>query len=357
MDSEDARTLCPLVVLGTLEDPHVARVVARIRAKGASVFVLDYLEPACVTLVADSGGVPILYLDQTRLPDRYLIWDRAKIIPGTALYIRGSAAFSGYCAHEWRALYTLLAGLNRCDVVNPLEGRMCRIKPFQQRVAGECGFLVPPTIVSTDKACLVEFHGETDGAVVMKSLSGSKISTAAEGEASPYNVMTMRVAVDELHAAREDEISCCPHFMQREITKAYELRVVVIGQVVMPFKVDSQGSAPTRVDWRKRARMGMFSQCEVSDDLRARILAFMRGMSLVTGSLDLIVDTEGRCWFLECNQDGAWAWLDDICAGAIADAFAGEWLSRMAAIASAAEHARFDRVAVAGDAAERERAS
>jgi len=46
----------------------------------------------------------------------------------------------------------------------------------------------------------------------------------------------------------------------------------------------------------------------------------------------LILDTEQQVWFLECNQDGAWGWLDDIAEGAITRAFADAFARRLSAI-------------------------
>ena len=322
----------PLVVLGTMIDPHVERVVSRIRSAGAQVYVLDYLDQTAITLSTDIHGNPLLEVNGERVAEKYLVWDRMKIIVGTRFYVKGDEATKGFAAHEWRALFTMMGGLNRDRVVNSLESRACRIKPYQQQIAGRCGFLVPPSVVTTSKDALLRFQHASGDCTIMKSLSGSKVTPAGEGEYSPYNVMTMRVALTDIEEASEEEVAFCPHFMQHEIEKSHELRIVIIGSKVIPFRIESQASELTKVDWRKGARMRYFSKAEISPELEARILSFMRSMSLITGSMDIIVDRNDRNWFLECNQDGAWAWLDDLCDGEIANAFADELMQRMTLI-------------------------
>lgn len=320
-----------LVVLGTRCDPHVDRVVSRIASRSdADVYVMDYLNGTRFALEVDESGARRLVVDGVEVPARHVVWDRTKIMPGTELYIRGDERSSGYGAQEWRALYTLLIGMNRNNVVNPVEARACMIKPYQQAIASSCGFLVPETLVSNDKPSIRRFQDAVVGNSIMKSLSAGKVKPAGEGEYIPYNVMTMRVSSDDVERAADDEIAFCPHFFQREILKSHELRVVVVGDRMLPFRIDSQASAISEVDWRKGAKRRHFSPCDLDGALRGQILSFMRCMGLVAGSIDLIVDREGMPWFLECNQDGAWGWLDDLCDGAVADMFAEALLDRMA---------------------------
>lgn len=77
--------------------------------------------------------------------------------------------------------------------------------------------------------------------------------------------------------------------------------------------------------------MAGFKPASLDEETVARVRAFMDRMGFFTGSLDLIVDPEQQVWFLECNQDGAWGWLDDIAEGAITRAFADGFLRRLKA--------------------------
>lgn len=325
-----------LLILGTCTDPHVERVRREVERRGnAQIFVLDYLDDTRFSLEEDAAGRIVFRINGITLPDRYLIWDRTKLLPGTELYIRGDEVSSGYAAQEWRAFYKLLCGLNRGRVVNSLESRSCMIKPYQQAVAASVGFRVPPTLISNDKSSVETFQRQNGYRLIMKSVSAGKVGTVADGgENIPFVVMTMRVSPDDLKAATPEEIAYCPHFFQLEIQKSHELRVVVVDDRVLAFRIDSQMHELSSLDWRKGIEVAGFSSISLDDGTIAQIRAFMSRMGLFTGSLDLIVDPEQQVWFLECNQDGAWGWLDDIAEGAITRAFADGFDRRLSGLAT-----------------------
>jgi hypothetical protein len=324
-----------LLILGTRTDPHIERVVREIESRGnAQIFVLDYHDDTRFSLEEDTAGRIVFRINGSTLPDRYLVWDRTKILPGTDLYIRGDETSSGYAAQEWRALYKLLCGLNRERVVNSLESRSCMIKPYQQAVAASVGFWVPPTLVTNDKSSVQAFQRQNGYQLIMKSVSAGKVVPVGDGgENIPFFVMTMRVSPEDLEAATPEEVAYCPHFFQREIQKSHELRVVVVDGQVLAFRIDSQKHELSSLDWRKGIEVAGFAPVSLDDGTVAQIRAFMSRMGLFSGSLDLIVDPEQQAWFLECNQDGAWGWLDDIAEGAITRAFADGFARRLSALA------------------------
>ncbi|HEX3129049.1 MAG TPA: hypothetical protein VH394_17075, partial [Thermoanaerobaculia bacterium] len=87
------------------------------------------------------------------------------------------------------------------------------------------------------------------------------------------------------------------------------------------------------LDWRKGIEVAGFTPVSLDEGTVVKIRAFMARMGLFIGSLDLIVDPEQQVWFLECNQDGAWGWLDDIAEGAVTRAFADAFVRRLSALA------------------------
>ena len=323
-----------LLILGTRTDPHVERVAREVERRGnVQVFVLDYHHDTRFSLEQDTAGRIVFRINGTTLPDRYLVWDRTKLLPGTELYIRGDETSSGYAAQEWRAFYKLLCGLNRERVVNSLESRSCMVKPYQQVIAASVGFRVPATLVSNDKRSVQAFQRQNGYQLIMKSVSAGKVGTVGDGgENIPFVVMTMRVSPEDLEAATTEEIAYCPHFFQREIPKSHELRVVVVDDRVLAFRIDSQKHELSSLDWRKGIEVAGFAAVSLDGGTVAQIRAFMSRMGLFTGSLDLIVDPEQQVWFLECNQDGAWGWLDDLADGAITRAFADGLARRLGAV-------------------------
>lgn len=316
-------------MLGTRTDPHVDRVVRRLEERGCKdVVVVDYHAGTTFSLEIDRQARRIIKVGAKRLANDSTVWDKTKILPGTQYYIRGDEPEVGYAAQEWRSYYALLTAFCGAGAVNTLRSRVCMIKPYQQTVAAAVGLRVPRTLVSNEKSKFLALANECES-IIMKSLSGAKVSTKGEGEEVPYVVMTMRVPQQDIAEADPGHFEICPHFAQEEISKSHELRVVVAGSRVIPFRIDSQKFQSTQVDWRKATGLNTFARCEIDSTLSAQIVAFMEAMGLTTGSLDFIVDRVGRNWFLECNQDGVWAWLDDLVDGEITDAFADVLLQRL----------------------------
>lgn len=319
-----------LVVLGSMEDPHVERVVKELKSRGRiDPLVVDYLNGVRFEFRTDSNGRVSFELAGRHLSEPYLVWDRRKIAPGTHLYIRGDEQSSGYAAREWRAFYSLLCGVNGEMVVNSLASRQCMIKPYQQMIAAKAGLLVPNTIMTNDRGSALSFMGECDGRVIMKSISAGKVKPSGECENIPYVVMTMRVSEDDLRSATEEEFEHCPSFFQQELMKKHEFRVVYVDGKIHAFRVDSQRCRTGEVDWRKGFGFVQFESGDLDPATLGSIDRFMRSMGLFSGSIDLIVDTDDRVWFLECNQDGAWGWVDDIVDGAVTRAFADGFEARL----------------------------
>ncbi|GAB3039363.1 hypothetical protein GCM10027285_24540 [Oleiagrimonas citrea] len=315
-----------LVVLGSKVDPHVSRVSAWLENDGSvEVKVIDYLDDTYFELSMDESGRYSLCIDGEPLAENYIIWNRVKILPGSELYLKGDDQSAGYAAREWRAFYSLLCGFCGSRVVNSLQSRMCMIKPYQQALAAESGFLVAPSMVTNKKNSVKDFYSENSEKIIMKSLSGAKVKPEGDGGV-PFNIMTMRVSSEDLDGASDEQIRYCPHFFQREIVKKYELRVVVVGDRVIPFRIDSQKYKASSLDWRKGHVFDNFKPCAIDDEITKKIKFFMRRMGFFFGSIDIVVDTDGRHWFLECNQDGAWGWLDDIVDGALTRVFATEFM-------------------------------
>ena len=68
--------------------------------------------------------------------------------------------------------------------------------------------------------------------------------------------------------------------------------------------------------------MLVFEEVELPRALKGKLGGFMAELDLFCGSFDLVVDEAGEYWFLECNEDGQWTWLDGEVGGTFASAIA-----------------------------------
>ncbi len=322
METDPAGGLLLIIAIGTAKDPHVSTVIEKLKSRFVACVVADYLARTPVRVEVDEAGAFSVWINQEPVTGPVLVWDRLKMwIPDIAISGQQRSAHAHYESQEWGAFYNLLTGFYADDVVNSRRSRLCMIKPYQQTVAAKAGFLVPATCVTNVKKDVISFLAREPN-LVMKSLSAGQVIPRSEENPIPYNVMTMKAGSDVLHAASADAIGRCPHFLQRNVAKSFELRVVVVGEHMFAFRIDSQAHKTSELDWRNAIQHLDFDPFELPNPVVRKIRSFFDTYSLFTGSLDLIVDEYDRYWFLECNEDGQWLWLDYVVDGAISDAFA-----------------------------------
>ncbi|MBB3229095.1 hypothetical protein FHW69_003744 [Luteibacter sp. Sphag1AF] len=105
----------------------------------------------------------------------------------------------------------------------------------------------------------------------------------------------------------------------------------------MAFKIDSQKYRLSTLDWRKGLDIVDFVPTTLPNAVANKINDFMKSLGLFAGSLDLIVKDCGEIYFLECNQEGAWGWLDDLDDGRVTRAFARAFIKRSLALTNLGE--------------------
>ena len=324
----------PLVLLGSTADPHLGWIRDAVRAAGdAEVHIVDHATSR-IQLDVDAHGAWDLRIDGMEIARDFVVFDRAKLQLGSPFYVAGDdpaqSHTRAFVADEWNALHRLICSL-ASRVLNPLEARSLLTKPYQQIVAAACGLLVPETCVSNDKAALLKRLDGWGGQGVMKSLSGAIIRLDPADDRDNRVFMTTAVTRDELAAADGAEVGIIPNFLQAEIVKSFELRLVWVDGRQACFDIDSQRYETTRLDWRYSTSALEFGDFALPATVAAQVDRFMERIGLFCGSLDFIVDTDGRYWFLECNQQGAWGWLDGPRDGRIARMFADGIVAVLAA--------------------------
>jgi len=305
-----------LVILGTEDDPHIPRVMNGFTELGGEFSVVDYRRGVDFTLTQSDdaycwsvNGVPISRQD--------LIWNRMKLWYGSPLFfndrIEGETVAEEFRRNmvrqqEWYAALHALKTLHADAIVNSPVGTARMSKPFQQWIASRLGFKTPRSLITTSKAELERFYSSCKS-VIIKGQNGS--TALPQGEFTPPQaIMTMRLLPDELTMIDDDSLRACPQLFQEEIEKDHELRIFATRTAVAAFRVDSQRFEATAVDWRFGNTFLPFVSIDIDDELTGKILHFLREFELTYGSFDFIVDRAGDLWFLECNPDGQWGFLE-----------------------------------------------
>lgn len=212
-----------------------------------------------------------------------------------------------------RAGYTgMLTALPEALHVNhPSRNRAAEPKPGQLATAARLGFSVPTTLFTNDPESARRFAAD-HGPVVYKPVHGVHVA----GEDGQNRTIWVRAAeADEL----DESIALCPHLFQARVAKVADIRLAAVGDRLFATRIDTDGD---HLDWRQDQRLVTCSPAAVPDAVAGAVRAYLRAYGLIFGAFDFALGPDGRWWFLECNPNGQWAFVDEPTTRAIAQALA-----------------------------------
>ena len=209
-------------------------------------------------------------------------------------------------------------------------------KPWQLKLAGELGFEIPPTLMTSSPKDFLEFYRENGGHLVSKAVYNGCVPPGQTQSPDAAFIFTEVVSgrdVGYAHAVRY-----CPVTFQPYVPKELELRVTVVGRQVFAAAILSQATHRTRYDWR---HFDLYHTGHRPHDLPEavsdRCLRLVERMGLTFGAIDLILTPDGRYVFLEINPSGQWMWIEDQARLPISDALCDLLMSREEAAAARPE--------------------
>ncbi|KTD22287.1 Glutathione synthase/Ribosomal protein S6 modification enzyme (glutaminyl transferase) [Legionella lansingensis] len=180
-------------------------------------------------------------------------------------------------------------------------------KILQLKMANACGMATPITLCSNDPKDIRNFilQHEKEG-VVYKPLCSNfwfedkqvKISYTAK--------------INFLDLPNNKSLQLVPGIFQKEVKKAYELRIIAFGDHLVAAKLNSQSHLEGKVDWRAIPEGEMrIEPYALPLELEHKLRKFMHKMGIVFGSFDFIVTPEGQYVFLEVNEQGQFLWIEE----------------------------------------------
>jgi len=284
-----------ILVWGALDDPPVTDVLQTLRGRGADVAHLDRgrlggldfdvrLEPVPRGWIAiDGRRVPLetisaMYLRPEPQPD-------ARPVPATA------------------CLLAVAAFLDAVVVNRPAVGRANLTKPLQLAAIAAAGFMVPPTLVTTDPDVARQFLARHER-VVYKSISG---------------IRSIVGAIDLSDAERLHGVRTGPVQLQRWI-EGIDMRVHVVGERWFATAIQSAA-----IDYRYASRTGddvTIVATDIDGALGQRLVALARDMGLLVAGIDLRVTADDEWFCFEVNPSPGFTFYEDATGQAIASAIA-----------------------------------
>jgi hypothetical protein len=304
--------LSALLIVGAPTDPHIAKVVDLVAARGGEALVIDLSDPSATARLSYGVAVPSgagAVGANRPFDDVISVWWRPK--PTLEQLRRPS-----FRNREWQfALEALEALTPHARWVNPRHVDLrCRHKPGQLIAAQQAGLETPPTLISNDHRVVHDFLAPLCETAAYKTLSWF-------GSEPGHALFTQCIPVARL-ADYAANIAAAPGIFQPYIEKAFEIRATVVGAQIFAVEIRSQESEDTRTDWRRNPSVAPHVRTELPADVAERLLAFHAGQGLVLGAYDFIVTPEGRYVFLEVNSLGQWLWLEAVADAPISEALA-----------------------------------
>ncbi|WP_330289249.1 ATP-grasp ribosomal peptide maturase [Streptomyces sp. NBC_00576] len=206
---------------------------------------------------------------------------------------------AGYTAREnRRGLGGVLGALPDCVYLShPQVIARAEYKPAQLAVAQRIGFVLPVTLITNDPTEAKDFAAQQP--TLYKPLHAAAYDV--DGESA--GIWAAPVEPGEL----DGTVSRCAHLFQAVVPKTCDVRAVAVGDRVFCARI---AAPPGVVDWRAEYRNLRYEAVECPDEIRSGLLAFLAGFGLRFGAFDFAVTADGIWWFLECNPNGQWAWLE-----------------------------------------------
>jgi hypothetical protein len=190
--------------------------------------------------------------------------------------------------------------------VNPVLGASrAELKTEQLKVAVKAGFRIPMTLCSNDPARIRRFIRDSHAPVIYKAFYPVSWETT-DGAATLFSS-----CVTEEDLPDDSLLQAVPGIYQVMVSKAYELRVTAIGDVLVAAKLDSQAIPSARLDWRAARESVPLAPTDIPEALGKSCRAVMADLGIVFGCFDLIVTPEGDTVFLEVNEAGSFLWLEE----------------------------------------------
>lgn len=193
--------------------------------------------------------------------------------------------------------------------VNPIESHQkTRSKIIQLKLAKQCGFKLPETLISNSPEDIKEFiKSYNDIGVIYKPF----FPNCWAEEDGIKMIYTDKITFEELPS--DTMLQVVPGIYQKYIEKKYELRVTCFGSYIKAVKIDSQKHDSGQIDWRKIPGHALsLLEVELPQELKDKIVLFMNKIGVVFGCFDFIVTPDNEFVFLELNEQGQFLWVEEI---------------------------------------------
>lgn len=322
-----------VIILSQAQDAHLKFVTEHLDSTDSiRIDAEDIVAGKELSFQYEHGNMTVWY-DGRRLQNITGVWFRRPHATDQ-IHIPVEAAHRAFSESALQAQLNMLGEAFRdaCWLSRPAAIRRANNKLLQAEVAHSLGFHVPDTIFTSDAQRAQTFIAEHE-AVVTKKLSAKYI-----GQDSIKQFYTSRI--DKRKLPDFSGLRVAPTIFQEAIAVATELRITVVGRRVFAASVHPEATLPNHIrDWRAAQSAGSvrYEAFELPKAIASKCIAHCKALGLNFGAIDMIIDTQGKYWFIENNPNGQWAFVDDGTVDQIAQAIASLLQGKAEPLVSRAE--------------------
>jgi glutathione synthase/RimK-type ligase-like ATP-grasp enzyme len=296
-----------VLVIGHEGDAHTLAVVREIGRLGGDVAIADLSDfpqrsqlNIRYTCCGDHQFEISIDGQARSLDDVAAAWWRRPQQPQVSAAI-GSESHRLFALNEAaEALAGLWHALDVFWVNDPARDHVAHRKITQLRMAQQCGFRIPDTLISNDPErarVFIDHRGYRN--VVYKAFS------AFEDEWRE----TRLLRPDELSLL--DNVQYAPVIFQEYVEAAYDLRITVVGDAVFAAAIHSQETSYP-VDFRMDMASATIEPVDVPPSVEGQVTTYLRALGLQYGAIDMRVRPDGEYVFLEINPAGQWLFVEEV---------------------------------------------
>ncbi len=296
-----------ILVLTSGNDRTADRIVAELGRRGEAVNRFDVADfPRRITVNAElqdefgwhgwvrteNGQIPLGQVKSIyyRRPTSFIFPDD---VVGSDLAFAAAEARRGFGG--------LLFSLPTRWVNHPGRVADAEFKPAQLHAAAGCGLTTPRTLLTSDPDQARIFCQTAKEGIVYKPLSAANIVSGDEVQL----VFTSRISAADID---DVDLSLTMNLLQEWVPKRYDARITVVGQNLFGVAIHT-ASPDAYVDWRTDYASLSYELIDLPTCVSNGISAYMKHFDLLYGAFDFAV-TDDHWYFLECNANGQFGWIE-----------------------------------------------
>jgi ATP-grasp ribosomal peptide maturase len=176
-------------------------------------------------------------------------------------------------------------------------------KPYQWKLAADCGLDVADTLITNDPDAVRWFFGQAEHGAIVKSLGASSITEDDQVKVA----YTRRLSDEDLRDLRGVAVTATT--VQEWVPKAFEVRLTVIGDAWFPIAIHASTQA-SRTDWRSEPSALTYEFVAIPESVVDGVQRYMARANLAYAGFDFVVRPDDQWVMLEANSGPQFGWLE-----------------------------------------------